>query len=268
MPTDTRLLGLKLQLQQQEEKAWTDVPDLLLDPASSFAPIPLAAGEVSFGPIYVQQGSGSREGKHSLRISPVDGHKLGLAPFRIPFDLLNASATSTALQAASDELNTATATVTRLTKQLRQHQLPVTQQRDALRSKVLSARKHIPDHLQLDTGNVSVTLQTCQQSFAELPNQRQPGHPAWPTEEQRQQLLATKGVLGFLSDLVLVSDDDDARLLSFRAGSRLQVLVVTDWEARLAVRAAVEHSRYKPSMLVLTLANRLPGLDIPAVGEL
>lgn len=268
MPGNAQSLEVKVQLQEQQEQEWIDAPDLQLDPASSAKRLPLTVGEVSFGPIYVQQGSGPREGRHCLRISLVDGAKLGLHPFRVPFDLVNASATSAALQEATEQLNIASAKVKQLQQQLKQVQKLFEGQEQSLRKKILNAGKYVPKALPVNTNNISSVLHTCQQSLVDLPDQRQPRYPAQPTEALRQELLAIPGVLGFISDLVHVTDDDDARLLSFQAGPKLQVLVVRDWDARLAIREFLRGNVYQPSILPLNHATALPPLSIPAIGEL
>lgn len=250
-----------------QSRPWLDVADLQLDPASSYPDLPLADGHVRFGPILVLPGSGSREGRYSLRVSVAGASKLGLAPFRVPFDMVNASATSLAFQEALDKTNSANARVKELDKQLKRGKKGVEQQEQALEQKLLETSRLLPEDLRGQTQNPGAVLQACQQRLASLPEARQARHPQQLTQELRQRLLAIPGVVGFLVDLVLVSDDDDARLLSFAARSKLSTLVVRDWQARLAVRAHLSNSRAKPPwILPLTQASALPQLALPPAG--
>lgn len=71
-------------------------------------------------------------------------------------------------------------------------------------------------------------------------------------ETELAALTSIDGVLGFISDLVFVEDDSDARLLSWHSGHDLDLLVVTT----VATVAAVDHRfpDFEHQKLVLSLA--------------
>ena len=154
--------------------------------------------------------------------------------------------------------------------QLQEKKTALERQQTDLDAKLLSIRSDLPSSLPLNVDNVGNVREACQARLATLPGERQPRHVGQPTAKNqlniRQQLLANSGVVGFICDLVLVTDNEDARLLSFVAGSKLQTLVVTDYTVSVTVRDFLRGSGYKPRILPLDQANSLPELHVPCSG--
>ena len=268
LPGDERSLTVKLQLQQQlPGQEWSNITDPKLEPGTPNMSLPLADGQTAFGPICIQEGSGSVEGRYGLRVSLLGAAPLGLSPFRVMFDLANASATSIAVKEAKDAFITAKGQLKAAEVQLKQKKTVFERRQTDLDRKLLSIRQHLPSDLPLSADNVSDVRDACQDHLAALPGQRPPRSVGQPTGEHRQQLLAFPGVVGFVSDLVLVTDEEDARLLSFSAGRKLQTLLVTDHAVSVAVRKHLQGNAYKPPILSLDLASTLPQeLHVPFCG--
>ena len=222
--------------------------------------IPLAEGSVRFEPVLVQPGTTALEGSYGLRISAD-----GLRRFRVPFRLRDAQGLTASVAEALAALNEATDE--KLALDDARTGVKLAQKREALRKcqKELKAKQqYIPSNVA--KGSLHQMQKQCQQHLDALRPARSEREHRMDQHPLHQQLLAVRGVMGFLHDFVFVEDDNDARLLSWMAKDKLQTLVVDTYETSEAVLRA--YPAFTGRMLPLELADNLKPLILPHTGNL
>lgn len=216
--------------------------------------IPLVTGYCDVGPVIVTDGQQQQQqGRFTLVLSANSSSGPALAPAKINFELIEASQLTNAVKnamaavdAAKEELHHCRTTVSE--KQNQAEKL-----RGSYTKRLQAARTHLKTVLAVTSSSLSGTLQHCKKEQANVRPSRQgrQQHPMQPRDYQ--QVMAIPGVLGFMSELVFVEDESNARLLSWFARSKLDLLVVTDKEARWAVER--RFPRFEYQMLVLSIAS-------------
>lgn len=247
-------LHVSLGVQDDQKRP---VTGFIITPSS--VDIPLAEGSVRFGPVLVQSGTTALEGSYGLRISVDRLHGI-----RVPFTLRDAEGLTTGVAnalAAYEEATRKKVALDDKTTGAKLVQKGTTLQQCQSRRK--AAQQYAPRNVA--EGSLQQMLQQRQQDLAALPSARSDREHHMAPHTLHQQLLAVRGVMGFLHEFVFVSDDNDARLLSWIAQTRLQTLVVDTYEASKAVLGACP--TFKGRVLSLDLADRLQPLSMPHTGN-
>ena len=230
--------------------------DLEWSPGS--AQIPWADGCIRFGPVCVQPGAASA-GKCSLSISAN-----GVQRYRVHFELLDAYGISQAEKQALQALNDAKATAKQVRKdaRLNHKQETLNQQHAAL----LSAKQTLQQcpGIDLSSADIQEALQHINVQLGNMPPRRSQRFQPMSALPWYDEVMSITGVLGYVRELICVWDEDDARLLSWKAKGKLRTLVVEN----LAVSEAVEQQvpGFTGMCLLLDSATKLPSLQQPHHG--
>ena len=118
-----------------------------------------------------------------------------------------------------------------------------------------AAQSHLSNvpGLCVTSSSLQSMLQHSQHVLANVRPNRQARHRHMVQPGVYQQLMAIRGVIGFMSELVFVEDDSNARLLSWTARSKLDLLVITNKEVHVAINRQFPGFQYQ--MLVLSIAS-------------
>ena len=243
----------------------TDTLQLTLSQVS----IPLSTGTVTIGPVVVDETQGPIEGPHQIQIVLNSSSEQDCVPVRLPFNLIEASTMTQAVKDALAALHQAE----QQTRDAEHYASTVTDQlndaRGTLQQRLQAARSTLPD---VTATNWQEQLQLCEQRKTGVRVARVARHCHAMRATDLAELTSMDGVLGFISDLVFVEDDSDARLLSWHSMRALDLLVVTTVAAVNAVDARFPD--FRPQKLVLSLIHlpstnqSLPHSGTPALPHL
>ena len=254
---------LALGLSQQPARAYLQLN-------LSSIEIPLATGYVDFGPIIVSSSQQVQlQGLFALTLSVSSSSGPALTPVNVEFELIEASQLSIAVKNAMAAAYAAEAAVRDCRTEVSQKQHQEGLLRQLFDGCVQAAQSHLSSVPELDVSpsNFPSIKQLSQQALAAVRQSRTARHRHPMPSHHYDQLMATSGVVGFMSELVFVEDETDARLLSWASGSKLDLLVVTDAKARFAVPQRLPGFRWQ--MLVLSLASApSPSKPLPHSGAL
>lgn len=212
--------------------------------------IPLVTGYTDMDPVIVTEGQHQQQqGQFALVLSASSSSGPILAPARINFELIEASQLTNAVKNAMAAVDAANEEVRRCRTAVSKKQNHAGSLQKSYTERLKKAQTHLKDV----PSSLPITLHQCQQALANVRPSRQAKHQHSMQPHVYQQVMAIPGVVGFMSELVFVEDESNARLLSWIARSKLDLLVVTDKEARWAVDRRVPGFVYQ--ILVLSLAS-------------
>jgi len=246
-------LLVKVEVQDDQELT---VAGFAVDPCS--IRLPIADGAVSMGPVLLQPGTTPAAGTYFLRVSVPD-----LPCLRIAFQLEDASGINAAVEKALAARNEAAGKAQSASAKLARKKAVLQEQQKALQGIEQAVREHVPSDVVNSTPEQK--LQRCQADLAAMAPARSEHQHAMNPHPLQQQLKAIKGVLGFLHEFIFVSNDSDARLLSWMAKDKMQSLVVVEYEGTKAVTQACPE--FKGRMLSLDIADMAQSFQMPHVGR-
>lgn len=229
--------------------------------------MPAAASSMTLGPVLLAEGCAARNAVYHLviRVAGVP------EPLVVPFTFTDASGWTQEKSAAKQRTHEAQQQVNVLTAAVGRNRGDV-HDATAQVERMLEAAQGALGHA-INMDNWTQVQNQCQAEWNrlhQLPAARpvQIAHPKL-SERQRAELDRVPGVIGFVHELLYVADDDQARLLSWFAGSRLEDLFVANAETKNAVRGLWERwglmGRQSVNIVYLTAGSR-PG-PLPHSGD-
>lgn len=200
--------------------------------------MPAAASSMSLGPVLLAEGCAASNALYHLVITVAGVPE----PLTVPFTFTDASGWTQEKSAAKQRTNQAQQQVNELTAAVGKNRGDV-HDAAAQVDRVLEAAQGALGHA-INLDNWTHVRNQCQAEWNRL-HQLPPPRPAQIarpklSERQRAELDRVPGVIGFVHELLYVADDDEARLLSWFAGSKLEDLFVANAETKNAVRGLWE----------------------------
>lgn len=206
-----------------------------LDPRSShILSMPAADSSMSLGPVLVAEGCAASNAPYHLTIRVAGVPE----PLTVLFTFTDASGWTQEKSAAEQRRNEAQRFVNGLTAAMGQKRGNIQTAQESV-DQALQAVQGLLGHA-VSIENWAHAKDRCQAEWDrlhQLPASR-PLHLACPKllDWQRVELDQVPGVIGFTYELLYVADDDQARLLSWFAGNKLEDLFVTTPGTKNAVK--------------------------------
>lgn len=229
--------------------------------------MPAADSSVSLGPVLVAQGCAASNAPYHLNIWVVGVPE----PLTVPFTFTDASGWTQEKSAAEQRRNEAQRLVNGLTVSRGQKRGQTVTAQDLVDEALRAAEGSLGHAVSMD--NWIHAKDRCQAEWDQLhqlpaPRPLQVARPKL-LDWQRAELDRVPGVIGFAYELLYVADDDQARLLSWFAGNKLEDLFVTTSGTKNAVKqlwARWGFMNTKTLNIVYLSSSPAPG-PLPHIGD-
>lgn len=259
-------MTLDVRAASKSEEGDAQCPQLALFSLDSLS-MPAAASSMTLGPVLLAEGCAASNALYHMIIKVAGVPE----PLTVPFTFTDASGWTQEKSAAKQRTHEAQQQVNVLTAAVGKNRGDV-HDATAQVERVLEAAQGPHGHA-INLDNWTHVKNQCQAEWNQLhqlPAAR-PVQIARPklNDWQRAELDRVPGVIGFVHELLYVADDDEARLLSWFAGSKLEDLFVANAETKNAVRGLWDRwglmGRQSVNIVYLSTSSR-PG-PLPHSGD-
>ena len=239
-----------------------------LDPRSLYSlSMPAADSSISLGPVLVAAGTAASNAPYHLIITVAGVPE----PLTVPFTFTDASGWTQEKSAAEQRRSGAQRLVNGLTVARSQKQGNIQAAQESVDQALAAAQGAFGHAVNMDNwAHAKIHCQADWDRLHQLPLPR-PLQLARPKlhEWQRAELSRVPGVIGFAYELLYVADDDQARLLSWFAGNKLEDLFVTTSETKNMVKQlwARWGFMHTQSLNIVYLSNSSGSGPLPHTGD-